>query len=87
MDKSLSHDMLKIWDAETGILLKTIKVDSNGINSISFCPDNRHITFSTGDGIHLIYDFPPLQELIDQTREKFKDYPLTEEERKMYYLE
>lgn len=87
MDKSLSHDMLKIWDVETGILLKTIKVDSSGINSISFCRDNRHITFSTGDGIHLIYDFPPLQELIDQTREKFKDYPLTEEERKMYYLE
>lgn len=34
-----------------------------------------------------IYDFPPLQDLIDQTRERFKDRPLTPEERHQYYLE
>ena len=39
------------------------------------------------DGIITIIDFPPLQELIDETRERFKDNPLTPEERRQYYLE
>lgn len=34
-----------------------------------------------------IWDFSPFQQLIDQTRERFKDRPLTAEERRMYYLE
>ena len=34
-----------------------------------------------------VIDFPPLQELIDQTRERFKDNPLTQEERYKYYLD
>ena len=34
-----------------------------------------------------IWYFPPLQELIDQTREHFKDRQLTPEERRQYYLE
>ena len=41
----------------------------------------------TANGYQFTYDFPPLQELIDQTRERFKDRPLTPEERRMYYLE
>lgn len=34
-----------------------------------------------------IWDFPPLQDLIDETRKRFKDRQLTPEERKKYYLE
>ena len=48
--------------------------------------DNRHIALQSTNEVRIM-DFPPLQELIDQTRERFKDRPLTEEERKMYYLE
>ena len=32
-------------------------------------------------------DVSPLQELIDQSRERFKNRPLTPEERHKYYLE
>ena len=33
------------------------------------------------------YEFLPFQDLINKTRERFKEYPLTPEERKKYYLE
>ena len=35
----------------------------------------------------IIWDYPPLEELIKETRERFKDNPLTPEERRKYYLE
>ncbi|MBO7571241.1 MAG: TIR domain-containing protein [Bacteroidales bacterium] len=52
-----------------------------------FTPDGKQIiTVGKGGAIYW-WDFPPLQELIDQTRERFKDRPLTKEEREQYYLE
>ena len=57
------------------------------VQSASFSPDGKHIMSVQEDGTVMIWDFPPLQELIDQTRERFKYRPLTLEERKQYYLE
>ena len=70
------------------------------IDDFSFTDDGRYIMVVLNDyldatifirkhhhGVIRQYDFPPLQELIDQTRERFKNRPLTDEERKMYYLE
>ena len=34
-----------------------------------------------------IWKYPLLKELIDETRERFKDYPLSDEEKKRYYLD
>ena len=39
------------------------------------------------DGTTKIWDFPPLQKLINQTKEKLKNDPLTLDERRQYYLE
>ncbi len=78
-----------VWNAKNGEMVLNITHDQ--FNSVadwaSFCPDRRHIALAFEDGIIRIIDFPPLQELIDQTRERFKDCPLTPEERWMYYLE
>lgn len=55
-----------------------------------FSDDDRQILFersSTSGHRIRIFDFPTLQELIDRTRERFKEVPLTPEERKQYYLE
>ena len=41
----------------------------------------------TTNGYQLTYDFPPLQELVEQTRDRFKNDTLTKEERRLYYLE
>lgn len=57
------------------------------VNSASFSPDGRKIVSASWDKTIRIWEYPPLQELIDQTRERFKDRELTPEERRMYYLE
>ena len=61
--------------------------DIGFVDAIIFSPDGKRIAFASSDKNFLIMDFPPLQDLIDQTRERFKDKPLTAEERRSYYLE
>ena len=81
---SLSQTEYAVWDVETGGLVYKL---GNGNDTIAeVCFDENIITVSTNGAIRQ-YDFPPLQDLIDQTRERFKNRPLTEEERKMHYLE
>lgn len=76
-----------IWDIKTHGILQIFEGHTYGVEYASFTPDGRHIISAAQDSTIRIWDFPPLQELIDQTRERFKNRPLTEEERKMYYLE
>lgn len=45
------------------------------------------IIFSDEYGTMHLLDVPPLQELIDQSRRRFQDNPLTPEERYKYYLD
>ncbi len=84
---TVSHDnTIKIWDYKSGICVQSIIDEQHQF--VSYSPDERHFaTVSFDYGKIKIWPFPPLQDLIDQTRERFKDRPLTAEERKMYYLE
>ena len=84
---SVSTDSsLNVWDCDTGCELVSLFGHLERVNSVSFSPDGKQVV-SASDGTLIIWKFPPLQELIDQTRERFKDRPLTPEERKRYYLE
>ena len=78
---------IRIWDANSGMLIQTLQGHSGPVNYASFASDGRHIVSASGDSTVRIWSFSPLQDLINQTRERFKDYPLTLEERKKYYLE
>ena len=81
-----SDKTIKVWSANSGNLLATI----DGLSEYkyaSFSPDGKRIVAASKDGTIRVWDFPPLQDLIDQTRERFKDRPLTPEERHQYYLE
>lgn len=78
---------IRVWDTETGDCLHVIEGHTDIVNFVAFTPDGKHIISAGKDGTIRQWDFPPLQDLIDQTRERFKNRPLTEEERKMYYLE
>lgn len=79
-----SQNMI-IWDAKTRQILQNFPTKAYFAN---FSPDNKQILISRNPGgIIGLISFPPLQDLIDQTRERFKDRPLTDEERRKYYLE
>ena len=72
-----------IWDVETGIKIQDIDTP---VDNAVFSPDGQSIAITTDNTI-LIYSFMPFSKLIDQAYERYKDYLLTPEERKKYYLE
>lgn len=61
------------------------KRGDNSIIRIAF--GNNGIEYATSNGLVRIWEFKPLQEIADETRERFKDVPLTAEERRKYYIE
>ena len=85
---SASYDKtIRVWDVDSGKQIGILTGHTDTVNDAHFSPDGRHIVSASSDGTIRIWDFPPLQELIDQTRERFKNRPLTKEEKKQYYLE
>lgn len=60
--------------------IKTIDIDTG---KVEYKPE----MIITDNDILEVGTFLSLQDLIDQTRERFKDHPLTPEERHQYYLE
>ena len=77
---------IKVWNANDSREVYSYSLPSTCTDA-SFSPDGRTIAVACSDGNIYLIDFPPLQELIDQTRERFKNSPLTPEERRQYYLE
>lgn len=84
---SVSHDgTIKFWDYQSAICLVTYNVVQYG--KVFFSPKCDKIAMiSLDDKKVTILDFPPLQKLIEDTRERFKNRKLTPEERRKYYLE
>lgn len=60
---------------------------SSGVNSVAFSPEGKRIVSGSADETIRIWDWTPLQELMDKARERFKNRELTPEERWKYYLE
>jgi len=48
--------LIKIWSAETGLLLGNMKGHCDNINSISVSPDNRFIASCSKDGTARVWD-------------------------------
>ena len=79
---------LKIWDSKTFRELFVFEEeDDDRINSIIFSPDSKRIISISSSGSVRVWPIKPLQDLIDETRDRFKNRPLTPEERRKYYLE
>ena len=81
-----SDKTIKVWDVQSGCLLNTIECEYVRYNSF-FSSDDKSIISLCANNKMEIYGFPPLQQLIDETRERFKNRKLTPEERRKYYLE
>ncbi len=88
-----NEQTIRIIDSETGSLSITIgeKKVCGGkkawAGSAIISNNGRYIAYTSSENNIILQYFPPLQDLIDQTRERFKDRPLTPEERHQYYLE
>lgn len=46
-------NMLRLWDIETGLLLRTFDVQANRIAAVAFSPDGREILTAAGDKLRL----------------------------------
>jgi len=80
------EDHIRVWNSDVGV--EVMKGPKDAISRVTFSPNGKRIGSVLSDGTTIrIISFPPLQDLIDQTRERFKDRPLTPEERRQYYLE
>ena len=90
-------DLIKIWDVESGKCLHTLEstvvpgLDGRGyqISCAMFSPDGKEIMgmFQEGPANIYIWRYPPFDDLVNQTRKRFKNRQLTPEERRKYYLE
>ena len=91
---STSKDGLaKVWDVCTGLELCSYPNEDDGYGLkwgnvvVSQPHHNQNMVVATINGRIQVFGFPSLQELIDSTRERFKNRQLTPEERRKYYLE
>lgn len=78
---------VRVWDTNSGKTLETYNNPNMGMSLAAFTNNNESVIAITADNRVRLWEFKPLQELIDETRERFKDNPLTSEERKEFYLE
>lgn len=85
MAVTASLETIVVWDVQSGKILKVINCPFEK-KFVCFSPDSRRIFSSDGNYIY-VWDFPTLQELIDETRLRFGSRVLTKEERKQYYLD
>lgn len=83
---SSTMNSVHVWNVTNGHELQKFDIESDSV-SVHFSKDELKIIGKQKDSIIYIWDFPPLQELIDQTRERFKNRPLTDDEREQYYLQ
>lgn len=91
--KDLYH-VLEIWDSKKQIMVNQYRVydyfdEPFILNGLEYSPDDRYVAVVSVDGKIRIYNVgeKPIQNLVKEARERFKDRPLTDEERRKYYLE
>ena len=84
-----THDdgIVRVWNATSGALINELKGHKGKCLSALFSSNDREIVSSDEKGNVKVWDFLPLQELLDMARKRFQDNPLTPEERRRYYLE
>jgi len=84
---SASGKTVQVWNSHTFQCVQVLEGHRMPVLVTSFSPNNKRIMSSSFDKTIRIWDFRPLQELINDTRKHFKNRQLTPEERRKYYLE
>lgn len=79
--------VMKVIDAESGEDIWSPDSGYCSMAFLAFCPDRKYLAACGTDGQIRIYPFQPLQELIDETRERFSNRELSEEIKKRFYID
>jgi WD40 repeat protein len=78
--------IISAFDAETGKEVRKLETHLFPYYAC-FNPNGKQVLVSASSYTLIFWEFPSLQELINQTHDRFKNYPLTPDERRLYYLE
>ena len=76
---------IRVWDVSVGLCV--LVIDNKFQSGSCFTTDGCHIVSNLAEDHSDIWEFPPLQKLIDEIRARFKNRQLTSEERKKYYID
>ena len=78
---------IRIWNSKTGKETLSLDCHSNSVHWVLLSQDCKYVICAFWDGSVRYWSYPPLQQLIDETRERFKHRQLTLEEKVRYNLE
>ena len=82
-----SNHTVQIWKIDYEKCVQTFESNEDDIIAAYFGNDGKQIILITESNQIKLVPFKLLQELIDETKQRFKDVPLTDKERREYYLE
>ncbi|MBR3412067.1 MAG: WD40 repeat domain-containing protein [Bacteroidales bacterium] len=85
-----SDGTLILWDVESGNPIDyPMKGHTGSVMAVAFSPDGSKIVSGADNSRTLIlWDAPPtLEQMLKETEERFGNYPLTDEEKRRFYIE
>ena len=77
---------INVWSIPDGINISSVLREGSGITKLAVNLRGTKIAMVEGNDLR-IYDFPSIQEVIAQTKERLNYRTLSPEERRKYYLE
>lgn len=83
----VSPQELQVWDVISNMQIGPNLTCFDNFHLAMFQNDNRGIISETENDYDVLFEWPPLQKLIDKTSELVRNRLFTEEEKKKYYLE
>lgn len=87
MVPTVPRAVIRVWDINRNIQLGPDLTCFEDFSDFMFLPDGRGIIAETEKDYDVIFDWEPLQELIDRTRTLVSYRQFTKEEKKKFYLE
>lgn len=84
---AVCSNSVRLWEMNAEEYVMNLSFPEKKLESVSFSSDGRKLLVTFIGGDIKILDVPPLQELLDNTREQFRSRPLTIEERHRFYLD